>query len=89
MSPSGLRGMTRLRLPGIPSPTPCAATFWGCAGTLCFEGKRLNQIAADDLRAYQAERLGMGKNPNTIKHEVKALMRLLKRAMRIPGQGGH
>ena len=45
-----------------------------------FVGRRLNQITADDVRAYQAERLGKGKHPNTVNHEVKALMRLLKRA---------
>jgi len=45
-----------------------------------FAGRRLNQITADDVRAYQAERLGKGKHPNTINHEVKALLRLLKRA---------
>jgi integrase len=45
-----------------------------------FEGKRLNQISADDIRAYQAERLGKGKHSNTINHEVKALLRVLKRA---------
>ena len=46
----------------------------------CFAGKRLNQITADDVRAYQAERVQGGKHPNTVNHEVKALMRLLKRA---------
>jgi integrase len=45
-----------------------------------FAGKRLHQITADDVRAYQAKRLGQAKNPNTINHEVKALMRVLKRA---------
>lgn len=45
-----------------------------------FEAKRLNQITADDVRLYQAERLGKGKNPNTVNHEVKALLRVLKRA---------
>jgi hypothetical protein len=45
-----------------------------------FVGKRLNQITADDVRAYQAERIGKGKHPNTVNHEVKALLRLLKRA---------
>jgi integrase len=45
-----------------------------------FTGRRLNQITADDIRAYQAERLGKGKHPNTANHEVKALLRLLKRA---------
>jgi len=45
-----------------------------------FASQRLNQITADDVRQYQAKRLGQGKNPNTINHEVKALMRVLKRA---------
>jgi integrase len=45
-----------------------------------FEAKRLNQITADDIRAYQAHRHLAGKHPNTINHEVKALMRLLRRA---------
>ena len=45
-----------------------------------FVGKRLNQITADDVRAYQSERIGKGKHPNTVNHEVKALLRLLKRA---------
>ena len=45
-----------------------------------FAGKRLHQITADDVRAYQAKRLGQGRNPNTVNHEVKALLRLLKRA---------
>jgi integrase len=45
-----------------------------------FAGKRLNQIGPDDIRAYQAERLAKGKNSNTVNHEVKALLRLLKRA---------
>jgi integrase len=45
-----------------------------------FAGRRLNQIAADDIRAYQVARLGRGKHPSTVNHEVKALMRLLKRA---------
>lgn len=45
-----------------------------------FQAKRLNQILPDDIRAYQAHRLGQGKHPNTVNHEVKALLRLLKRA---------
>jgi hypothetical protein len=40
----------------------------------------LNQITADDIRAYQAERLGNGKHSNTVNHEIKTLLRLLKRA---------
>jgi len=45
-----------------------------------FSGKRLNQITADDVRAFQAHRLQEGKHPNSVNHEVKALLRLLKRA---------
>jgi hypothetical protein len=45
-----------------------------------FSAKRLNQITADDVRQFQALRIGQGKNPNTVNHEVKALLRLLKRA---------
>jgi integrase len=45
-----------------------------------FAGKRLNQITADDIRSYQADRLKQGKHPNTVNHEVKALLRILKRA---------
>jgi hypothetical protein len=41
--------------------------------------KRLNQITADDIRQYQARRLAQGRHPNTVNHEVKALLRLLKR----------
>jgi integrase len=42
--------------------------------------KKLNQVTADDIRQYHARRLGLGKQPNTVNHEVKALLRLLKRA---------
>lgn len=45
-----------------------------------FGSKRLNQIGADDIRQYQASRLALRKHPNTVNHEVKALLRLLKRA---------
>lgn len=45
-----------------------------------FAAKRLNQITADYIRLYQAHRLSQGKHPNTVNHEVKALLRLLKRA---------
>jgi integrase len=45
-----------------------------------FSAKRLNQITADDVRQFQAHRIGQGKHPNTVNHEVKALLRLLKRA---------
>jgi integrase len=45
-----------------------------------FAAKQLNQITADDIRLHQAHRLGQGKHPNTVNHEVKALMRVLRRA---------
>jgi len=45
-----------------------------------FSAKRLNQITGDDIRQFQAHRLGQGKHPNTVNHETKALLRLLKRA---------
>jgi integrase len=45
-----------------------------------FAGKRLKQISSDDIREYQAHRLTQGRHKNTINHEVKALLRLLKRA---------
>jgi integrase len=45
-----------------------------------FRKGRLNQITADDIRDYQADRLKKGVHRNTINHEVKALLRLLKRA---------
>jgi integrase len=45
-----------------------------------FGAKRLNQVSADDVRQYQAKRLAQRKHPNTVNHEVKALLRLLKRA---------
>jgi integrase len=44
-----------------------------------FASKRLNQITADDVRAFQTHRLQEGKHPNSANHEVKALLRLLKR----------
>ena len=45
-----------------------------------FGAKRLNQVSAGDIRQYQAKRLTQGKHPNTVNHEVKALLWLLKRA---------
>jgi integrase len=45
-----------------------------------FRAKRLSQITADDVRSYQAKRLREGRHPNTANHEVKGLLRLLKRA---------
>src|SRR5437870_4549186 len=40
---------------------------WDCSKPLraFFLGKRLNQITADDVRAYQAHRIGQGKKPKT------------------------
>ncbi len=45
-----------------------------------FAPKRLNRITADDIWAFQVHRLSEGKHPNSVNHEVKALLRLLKRA---------
>jgi integrase len=45
-----------------------------------FTRKRLNRITADDIRAYQAARVAKGKSPATVNHQVKALLRPLKRA---------
>jgi integrase len=45
-----------------------------------FESKRLNQITADDIRAYQSRRHLQGKHPATINHETRAILRLLRRA---------
>lgn len=45
-----------------------------------FSGKRLKQITADDIRMFQVHRVKEGKHRNSINHEVKALLRLLKRA---------
>jgi integrase len=45
-----------------------------------FAGKRLNQITADHIREFQSKRLQAGVHANTCNHEVKALLRLLKRA---------
>ena len=55
---------------------------WACSKPLraFFEGKRLNQITADDIRAYQAHRIGQGKKPKTVNLEVGLFLRLLKRA---------
>ena len=56
-------------------------TWEGCL-TGClrpyFRGQRLNQITADDIREFQAKRLQSGIHPNSVNHEVKALLRLLK-----------
>lgn len=40
----------------------------------------MNQITADDIRAFQAKRLQEGKHPASVNHAVKGLLRLLKRA---------
>jgi integrase len=55
---------------------------WDCSKPLriFFQGRRLNQITADDIRAYQAYRIGQGKKPKTVNLEVGLLLRLLKRA---------
>jgi integrase len=45
-----------------------------------FHGCRLNQIRADDVRAYQAHRVGLGRKPKTVNLEVGLMLRLLKRA---------
>jgi integrase len=45
-----------------------------------FKGKRLRQVAADDVRAYQTQRIGEGRAAKTVNHEVKLLLQLLKRA---------
>ncbi len=43
-------------------------------------GVRVNQINADAIRSYQAHRHAIGRHPRTINHEVKLLIRLLRRA---------
>jgi integrase len=55
---------------------------WDCSKPLraFFQRRRLNQIAANDIRAYQAHRIGQGKKPKTVNLEVGLLLRLLKRA---------
>ena len=55
---------------------------WDCSKPLrtFFQGKRLNQITDDDVRAYQAHRIGQGKKPKTVNLEVGLLLHLLKRA---------
>ena len=45
-----------------------------------FQGRRLDRIRADDVRAYQAHRVTQGRKPKTINLEVGVLLRLLKRA---------
>ena len=57
-----------------------ATSASGASRLQAHSGKRLNQITADDIRQYQARRIGERKHPNTVNHEVKALLRLLKRA---------
>jgi hypothetical protein len=55
---------------------------WDCAKPLraFFQSKRLNQIAADDIRSYQAHHIGQGKKSKTVNLEVGLLLGLLKRA---------
>jgi integrase len=45
-----------------------------------FAAKKLSQITADDIRAFQGHRLGQGKSAVTVNHETKCLFRILKRA---------
>ncbi len=45
-----------------------------------FGTRKLKDVAAVDVRAYQAFRLAAGKHPATINHEVKFLFRMLRRA---------
>jgi integrase len=45
-----------------------------------FQNKRLNQITAEDIRAFQAHRMAQGKKPKTVNLEVGLLLRLLRRA---------
>jgi integrase len=45
-----------------------------------FKGKRLRQLTAADLQAYQSHRMGEGKAAKTVNHETKLLLQLLKRA---------
>jgi len=45
-----------------------------------FRAKRLNQIGADDVKAYQSHRIMQGRKPKTVNLEVGLLLRLLKRA---------
>ena len=44
-----------------------------------FAGMRLSQINCDFIRTYQAKRHASGRHPRTINHEVKLLLRLLRR----------
>lgn len=39
----------------------------------------MNQIYADTIRSYQAERHAAGRRPRTINHEIKPLLRVLRR----------
>ena len=43
-------------------------------------GVRISKISADTIRSYQAHRHSAGRHPRTINHEVKLLLRVLKRA---------
>ena len=55
---------------------------WDCSKPLrtFFEGRRLDRITGDDIRAFQARRIAQGKKPKTANLEVGLLLRLLKRA---------
>jgi len=45
-----------------------------------FQGRQLNQISADDVKAYQSHRVSQGRKAKTVNLEVGLLLRLLKRA---------
>lgn len=45
-----------------------------------FQGRPLDPIRADDVRAYQAHRVTRGRKPKTMNLEVGVLLRLLNRA---------
>jgi integrase len=45
-----------------------------------FSGKRLRQVTAENIQAYQTHRIGEGKAAKTVNHEVKLLLQLLKKA---------
>ena len=43
-------------------------------------GRSPYYLGPNHIRQYQAYRIAAGRHPNTVNHEVKALLRLLKRA---------
>lgn len=45
-----------------------------------FQGKRLDRISADDVKAYESHRVTQGRKAKTVNLEVGLLLRLLKRA---------